>query len=592
MLVSDLVKPERNLLLRSTVTRTARASKKVFISVLSSIVFFASLLTAILRMKMTAAVIILPLLVLPLFGAVLIETVPAHSSPAGERLVHTLANNPPYFAQNLPLYIYPTTDTSFEMAIGVADVNDDTVNVTWEWGDDSPNALNTTPPALTPAWVNQTHTWSIPREPGVGDYYAGPFLVNITLDDGMGGVTHTQRSAYVYVPPNGVPEMSLSAPAKVDPSDAALIVANASDPEGDPMTWTLVLNDSVTDFYTEVFHTPATAPNETVWNNITYVFGVEGSYTIMMNVSDALPPNQVWPHNISFSVSIQVIINHAPQVVGVIDTDPESLLINATIGVLVVDYTVEAFDPDGDVLTANWDFGDGTPTATNVSAGGTQVYEFVQQRNYTDTGEYNISVVIGDGRPGHNVSLYRVVQITSTNLPPSVVSFGFHYSSERSYGLPNESIVFELVIGDPESNNIEVVVSFGDNSTVEYYNLTQFVERNATLTLNHSYASPGEYLITVWYTDNKTGLFEHAKYYNVTVTVKELSPIIHNYWTTWDYISLSLFACAFILPILWAIIGMLQRKRRDMEVTVMPEESKPFAEKSLDDLAKEPRRRG
>jgi hypothetical protein len=446
------------------------------------------------------------------------------------------------------------------MAIMVKDAENDTVNVTWEWGDNTPNELNSTDPASTPVWVNQTHTWSVPREPGMGDYYAGPFLVNITLDDGMGGTRSTQTYAYVYVPPNGVPEMSLSAPEKIDPSDTALIVANASDPEGDPLTWTLVLNNSVTDFFTVVFHTLATAPNETVWCNFSYVFGGEGLYTIKMNVSDALPPNQLWPHNISYSVSIRVEVNNAPEVLGVIDTDPESLIINATIGYLVVNYSVEANDPDGDVLYVLWDFGDGTPTQTNVSTGGVKTHEFVQQRNYSEACEHNITVTVGDGRPGHNVSKSRLVKITSTNLPPSVVSLAFNYSQNRSYALPNETVLFELVIGDPESDTIEVIVSFGDNTSLEYYDLSQFVGGNTSLILNHSFASIGEFVITIWYTDNKTGLFEHSKHYNVTVTVKEPSPPVNKHWTTWDYISFGLFLCAFVIPIAWAIIGLRHRE--------------------------------
>jgi hypothetical protein len=455
------------------------------------------------------------------------------------------------------------------MAIKVADSNNDTVNVTWEWGDGSPNATDITPPASIPVWVNQTHTWSIAREPGLGDYYTDAFLVNITLDDGMGGIARTLRYAYVYVPPNGIPETGLSAPSSVDPGDATLIVANASDPEGDPLTWTFVFNNSVTDFYAEVFHTPAGTPNEMVWNNITYVFGVEGNYTVRLNVSDALPPNQVWPHNISLTVPVQAVFNLPPQVAGVIDTSPQSLIINGTIGYLEVNYSVEAFDPDGDVLYVVWDMGDGSPSVTNASAGGTMKYDFVQQRNYTDPGKFNISVLISDSRPGHNISLYREVQITSNNLPPSVVNLVFGYSENRSYGLPNETISFTLALADPELNDIEIIVDFGDNSTVEYYNLTDFVRGNVSLTLNHSYGLPGEYQITIWYTDNKIGLFEHAKYYNVTVTVKESPPIIHDYWALWDYTCLALLITALVLPVLWAIIGMQRRKRME-EATTPP----------------------
>ena len=532
-------------------------------------------------------------MILPSLAVALLGFGPPNSPPSGdeERSAYALANNPPSFALSPPMYIYPTTDVSFNMSIKVADANNDTVNVTWEWGDGTPNATDLTPPALTAVWVNQTHVWSVEREPGLGDYYSGPFVVNITLDDGMGGVTRRQSYAYVYVPPNEVLEMELSAPERVDPNDAVLIVANASDPEGDPLTWTFVFNNSVTDFHTEVFHTPATAPNERVWNNLSYVFGVEGNYTVKLNVSDALPPNQVWPHNISLTVQVRAILNLLPEVVGVIDTDPQSLIINATIGYLQVSYSVEAFDPDGDVLYIVWDFGDGSPPATNVSEGGKEVRAFVQQRNYTDPGTFNVSVDVSDGRPDHDISLWTVVQITSNNLPPRVVGFVFNYSKNRSYALPNETITFSLLLADPELNAIEVIVDFGDNSTLEYYNLTEFSRGNVSLVLNHSYGSAGEYQITIWYTDNKIGLFEHAKYYNVTVTVKETPPLVHDYWTIWDFTCLSILICVIVLPFMWAIIGIQKKKRIEMDTSLLTGGLEPFKEER-DRAVRKGRKRG
>ncbi len=517
------------------------------------------------------AAIVLTLLVSTFVPAVLVG-IHAYDSGQGdaERRVTTLANDLPYFAQNLPLYIFPTTDIAFDMSIKVADVNNDTLNVTWEWGDGSPNATDITLPAQTPAWVNQSHTWSVPREPGVGDYTTGPFLLNITLDDGMGGITRTQRSAYLYVPPNEIPEINLSAPDKLEPGEEVLIVAEARDPEGDPLTWTFVFNDTVSDFYTEVVLTPTSAPNETVWSNITHTFSVEGNFTVRLNVSDALPPNQVWPHNISLTVPIQTVLNHIPQVVGAIDTNPQSLIINGTLGYLDVDYSIEAFDTDGDVLSVVWDFGDGSPLATNLSSGDKTLQTFRQTRTYAEPGTFNISVIVSDGRPGHDIPLYREVKITSNNLPPSMVSFSFSYSENRSYGMPNETILFTLSVTDPELNSIQIMVDFGDNSSVEYYNLTDFAQGNVTLVLNHSYSERGEYQITIWYTDNKIGLFEHSKTYNVTVSVKIPPPLISNHWRPLDYISLAVLLSLIALPFIWALLGMRRRKRLDLEGGVVP----------------------
>ncbi len=531
-------------------------------------VFLASLIVSrfeqFLRLKVVVVTMTVLLLGLPILGAALTGMVPPGSSaPSGDgaNKAHTLVNYNPYFAQNLPSTVYASTDVPVDMSIKVADFNNDTVNVTWEWGDGSPNGTNTTDPAAVPQWANQTHTWSVPRLPGVGDYSV-IFLMNITLDDGMGGTAKTTRQVSVYVPANGIPTVELSAPAKVDPNDNVTIVGNASDPEGDPLTWTFVFNNSVTDFYTVVFHTPATAPNETVWENVSYTFGAEGIYTIRLNVSDAQPPYDVWPHNISTTVMIQAAFNQPPSV-GAINVDPQSLIINSTLGYLVVNCSLEVADPDGDIITGVWDFGGYAPEATNVSAGGTEIYVFMQRLNFSNAGSYNISVNVTDGRPGHNITVYRVLNVTSLNLPPSVVNFNFKYSQNRSFALPNESIAFTLTIDDNESNPIYVVINFGDNSSLEYYNLTDFVGQNVSLSFDHIYAETGTFEIVIFYTDNMIGLFNHNKYYNATVTVDVPQQHQVSHWTAWDYISLTLFMMIFIVPLIWALIGMQRRKRAE-----------------------------
>jgi hypothetical protein len=555
----------------SFMPRNGSAAMRMLLSPIFLASMIASRFEQFLRLRVTVVAMTVLLLGLPIFGVVLVGVAPSGNSSSvndGAKKAHTLANYNPYFAQNLPLNLYADTDVAFNMSIKVGDFNNDTVNVTWEWGDGSANATNTTDPASVPQWVNQTHTWTVPKVPGAGDYSV-IFSLNITLDDGMGGTAKTTRNVYVYVPPNGAPTVDLSAPSKVDPNDNVTIVGNASDPEGDPLTWTFVFNNSVTDIYTVVFHTPASAPDEVVWQNVSYTFGTEGIFTVRLNVSDAQPPFDVWPHNVSTTVMILAAFNQPPSV-GAINAMPQSLIINSTLGYLVVNCSLEVADSDGDILTGVWDFGGLAPEATNVSAGGAELYTFVQQLNFTDVGSYNISVTVTDGRPGHEITRYKDLDITSLNLPPSMVNFNFNYSNNRSFALPNETIMFTLTFEDNESNPIMVVVNWGDNSSLEYYNLTQFVGQNTSLTLNHTFTERGTFEISIFYTDNRVGLFDHNKYYNATVTVDVPKPSAQTRWTAWDYISLSLFVMLFVLPMLWAVLGAQLRKRAEARGEEIP----------------------
>ncbi len=432
-------------------------------------------------------------------------------------------NTNPYFVLGLPSVMYAQTDVPLDMSIMVGDPDDDTVNVTWEWGDSSADGTNSTPPASAPQWVNQTHTWSVAPEPGAGDYYV-LYLLNVTLDDGMGGLASAQKSIYVYVPPNMIPFVNLAAPVVAYIGDTTSIEANASDPEGDPLTWTFVFNDGASDFYTLVFHTSSTPPDETVWNNITYVFGVGGNYTIRLNVSDALPPFDVWPHNISATVHISVVNNSMP-LASTLFADPSSPVIGP-VGSVLVNFTVETMDIDGDVITATWDFGDGSPTVTNLTAGGTTVYNLLQNHSYTDAGYYNVTVSFSDGRPGHDVLRYLVLYVASTNLPPSLQSLGWSSPSGNT-AYVGAVISFTVVISDPEQDPIELVWNFSDGSPLVYLNLTDYVLGNVTSTVDHAFTVADTYYVSVEFTDNKVGLFEHNKtgYVSIDVVPDDVPPV-------------------------------------------------------------------
>jgi hypothetical protein len=346
--------------------------------------------------------------------------------------------------------------------------------------------------------------------------------------------------------------------------DNVTIFANASDPEGEPLTWTFVFNDSVSDFLTIVNYTGWTAPNEVVWNNMSYIFGFEGVYTVTMYVSDALPPNQTGFHNLSLAVTVRVLWNVAPVTSDNIAADPIEPLIESAKGYVLVNYSIEAYDLDGDVVTATWDFGDGGPGAVNVSNGTTAKYLFTQWINYTETGYHSISVVITDGRSNHTVTMYRNLTVTSTNLPPSVAGVQFQYPT-GSYAKPNETLTFTFTFKDPERDTIMVRVNYSDG-TIEFFNVTEYdAEGNATLTFTHMFNGTGTKKIEVMYTDNKVGLFDHLLYQNLTVEVKITPPVIIKRWSWWDYTSLILVALIPVLIVLRLTMVNIKRKRLEQQ---------------------------
>ena len=157
-----------------------------------------------------------------------------------------------------------------------------------------------------------------------------------------------------------------------------------------------------------------------------------------------------------------------------------------------------------------------------------------------------------DGLEGHDVTKYRLVNVTSNNLPPVVLELNFTYET-GDFALPDESIEFTLTFSDPEMDVLEVVWDFGDNTSLVYFNLTEYVNGVATCVVNHTFSEVGTYNLTISYTDNQIGLLTHEKVKYAYVTVNNLRISVSEAWSWWDYTSLALLILipvAFILNIM------------------------------------------
>lgn len=515
------------------------------------------------KMRIGGAAVLSLLIVCSSLAAVLMalnNVQPSKESP--ELVARALAA--PTLSVSHPNPIYVTDGVPFDVFINVTDTDGDNLNITWEWGDGTPSETYMTDPASTAIMVIRTHTWDVPNEPGVGGYWVTQTdPLRITVEDGTGNVVTRTRTIVIVVPDNYGPEVRVSAPFEVDPSDTVTISANASDPEGEALTWTFVFSNSTEVYHVEVYHTPATAPEEVVWVNVTHVFSVPGDYRVDVFVTDALGDNQLIPgHNMSDTAFITSKPNLLPVFNRIDIFSPSILVLNEAVGYIEVVYKIEVYDPDGDVLNSTWNFGPGFPLAYNESAGGRVTYAFFQTVNYTRAGPYNISVVTTDGRPGHDVMVFLDVLITSDNWPPTVSIFRPSYSGNRSFALPNQTVNFTLSIEDKEGDPISINISFGDGTWLNL-TLTEFVEGNVTVFFNHSYSKVGVYLVELWYTDNEYyGLFNHSKYWNLTVRVEEERVVFVDRWSWWDYTSLALVC---MIPVL-IVINYLRLRKRIREI--------------------------
>ena len=491
------------------------------------------------------------------------------TGPAPSEHVRILAGIAPVFVSEPKDPINATYGVQLNITAIVKDGDNGTLRVTWVWGDGKVNVTTVTGAVNTNIVIRNNHVYTPPIQQGRGDYRENQTLV-IYLDDNNGNNVSCTTLVRVLMPPNGYPTrpglyLNGTGSSKIDPAAVVYVVANASDPEGESLTWTYVFNNGTADYRVEVLNTPATAPNQMVYVNISHSFGTIGLHRIDIFVSDALIPYQIFPHNMTNTIFATVTVNTAPSVLATINVDPNNPVVNTTIGYRLVNFSLDASDLDGDVLTFTWDFGDGTAPVVNTSAGGTGTFTARQSRNYTDEGIFNVTVNVTDGRPGHEVLRYRIVTVNSTNLPPNLLVFRPLTLSGGNWELPNATIDFELIIQDTEHDSIEVTINWGDGSEIVHLILSDYSGNNVTCMLNHSYSSRGNFTITVNFTDNKLGILNHNKTYNQTIETRVVIIGIAVGWSWWDYTTLGI---AFLIPVLilvWFVLVSRRRKRLEKE---------------------------
>jgi VCBS repeat-containing protein len=141
-----------------------------------------------------------------------------------------------------------------------------------------------------------------------------------------------------------------------------------------------------------------------------------------------------------------------------------------------------SYDVDGDALTFQWDFGDGT-----IGSGAQPTHA------YGDNGSYTVSLTVNDGQ-GHTETDTLVV--TVNNLPPSAGLSG------PSTGARGQARSFALTASDPsladQSTGFTFSIDWGDSTSSTLVGATG-------ISASHTFAASGSYTISVTATDKDAG---------------------------------------------------------------------------------------
>ncbi len=179
-----------------------------------------------------------------------------------------------------------------------------------------------------------------------------------------------------------------------------------------------------------------------------------------------------------------------------------------------VNFTVSASDPENDIASYSWTFGDGATDTT------TTPYD---THTYTTAGNYTAGVTVSDGEwPACGSTKATIVQNPggNVNLPPTVSLFEGNVSQTK-VGMP---VNFTLKASDPEGDSLYATWNWSDGTPngISYIDgKTTNTAREQTMVKTHTFNAVGNYSVQVALTDNQTspGLnHTQTESWKVTVT--------------------------------------------------------------------------
>jgi len=206
----------------------------------------------------------------------------------------------------------------------------------------------------------------------------------------------------------------------------------------------------------------------------------EGNYTVTLSITDN-------DGAVSVTNATKTILWNDPPIAAFTES-AETIFKGSSIS-----FNASAsYDPDGNITSYYWDFGDGT-NATGVYI----------EHVYVEEGNYTVTLTVTDDR---GINSTATATKTVTLIPPVAI---FSESAETVY--TDDVIVFNASASyDPDGSIVSYFWDFGDGT-----NATGDV-------VQHSYPENGQYIVTLTITDNE-GAVSSA---NATKTVLNRPPIV------------------------------------------------------------------
>jgi PKD repeat protein len=321
---------------------------------------------------------------------------------------------------------------SFSSA-GSVDPDGSIVSYRWNWGDGTSDGN-------TP---NPSHVFATP----------GTYVVALTVTDNVGATGTTTTT--VVVSPNQSPTAAAtaSAPIAIAPATISFSSADSTDPDGIIVTRRWDFGDG--------------SPLSTTANP-TKVYNNPGNYTVTLTVIDDNGAQDVASLNIAV-----LSVNQAP--VAVANGTPDKANLKAPL--VVAFSSAGSADPDGSIVSYEWDFGDGN-TSTDANPTHTYTAEGVYAATLTVTDDRTFPAPLTD-------TATVVVTVNAVNTPPTAAA-----TVTPENGKVPLPVQFDSTGSGDLDGTVTYLWDFGDGNT------------STDASPSHVYTSAGTFIATLTVTDD------------------------------------------------------------------------------------------
>lgn len=134
-----------------------------------------------------------------------------------------------------------------------------------------------------------------------------------------------------------------------------------------------------------------------------------------------------------------------------------------------------SYDPDGTIISYEWDFGDGKTG-----------YGKITSNKYCDIGTYDVTLTVTDDT-GLKDSITKNIEVILPNIPPSIPQINGPKS-----GRPGIEYEYNFLVTDPDGDDFYLWVDWGDGNNTNWIGP---YSSGVQVKLSHSWNETGKYVI-------------------------------------------------------------------------------------------------